>query len=416
MGEHKQQKKRFSFTELLIRFRNSLKPGPLDSSLLIIIFMLLIFGLIMVYSASSYEANKDFGDAMYYLKKQAQASVVGFILMLAVGKIAHMGWIKNEKINVLIAVIAIALMFLLFVPGIKHTVNGATRWIKIGPIQFQPVEIVKLATITAQAYYIWKNMDKLHYWKVFLLGLSYPIIGFVAAYGISRNLSSAIIVFLMGAIMIFVASIDYKKYVILLLGVVLFATVLVLMVSKIDLSAGNASFRFARIQAWLHPEEFRSGTGYQTLQALYAIGSGGVKGKGLGQSVQKMDFIPEAQNDMVFSIICEELGLVGAFVTLGLFILLLGRIYLIARETKDLFSYMIVIGVFSHIALQVILNIAVVTNSIPNTGISLPLISYGGTSALFLMIELGLVLAVNRENVFESQMARIKRRRREREE
>ena len=149
-----------------------------------------------------------------------------------------------------------------------------------------------------------------------------------------------------------------------------------------------------RILAWLNPEDYASGTGFQTLQALYAIGSGGIFGKGLGQSMQKLGFLPEAQNDMIFSIICEELGLFGGIAVILLFVLLIWRFMVIANNSSDLFGALLVVGVMGHIAIQVILNIAVVTNTIPNTGISLPFISYGGSSVMFLMVEIGLVLSV----------------------
>ena len=162
----------------------------------------------------------------------------------------------------------------------------------------------------------------------------------------------------------------------------------------VQMKDSELSFRGDRILAWLNPEEYASGTGFQTLQALYAIGSGGIFGKGLGQSMQKLGFLPEAQNDMIFSIICEELGLFGGIAVILLFILLIWRFMVIANNAPDLFGALLVVGVMGHIAIQVILNIAVVTNTIPNTGISLPFISYGGSSVMFLLIEIGLVLSV----------------------
>lgn len=173
------------------------------------------------------------------------------------------------------------------------------------------------------------------------------------------------------------------------------AALLVFVVVQLGDKIGG-KFRLARIQAWLNPESQAQDKGFQTLQALYAIGSGGIWGKGLGQSMQKLSFLPEAQNDMIFSIICEELGLFGAVAIILMFIMLLWRMMVIANNAPDLFGAMLVVGVMGHIAIQAILNIAVVTNSIPNTGISLPFISYGGSSALFLLAEIGLVLSVAR--------------------
>ena len=159
----------------------------------------------------------------------------------------------------------------------------------------------------------------------------------------------------------------------------------------------SSSFRIRRILVWLHPEDYASGDGYQTLQALYAIGSGGIFGRGLGNSIQKLGSVPEAQNDMIFSIICEELGLFGALLVLVLFGYLLYRLFFIAQNAPDLFGSLLVTGIFIHIALQVIFNIAVVLNLMPNTGVTLPFISYGGTSIMFLMIEMGLALGVARK-------------------
>ena len=192
--------------------------------------------------------------------------------------------------------------------------------------------------------------------------------------------------------MVFVASPDYKKFIIIgAAGVAAVALLIFLIVSS---GGGDGGFRSERILAWLDPEGHSQGKGFQTLQALYAIGSGGIFGKGLGQSMQKLSFLPEAQNDMIFSIICEELGLFGAIAVILMFIMLLWRMMVIANNAEDLFGAMLVVGVMGHIAIQAILNIAVVTNTIPNTGISLPFISYGGSSVMFLLIEIGLVLSV----------------------
>ena len=187
----------------------------------------------------------------------------------------------------------------------------------------------------------------------------------------------------------------YKKYVIIALIAIAAVAGLLYYISTLEMSS-DLHYRLKRVLAWRSPESFVDEEGYQTLQALYAIGSGGIWGKGLGQSMQKLGFIPEAQNDMIFSIICEELGLFGAFAIIIMFIMLLWRMMVIANNAPDLFGALLVVGVMGHIAIQVILNIAVVTNTIPNTGISLPFISYGGTSVVFLLVEIGLVLSVAR--------------------
>lgn len=231
--------------------------------------------------------------------------------------------------------------------------------------------------------------------KGFFIMMGAPLPIAACVYLITDNLSSAIIIMGIAVLMVFVASPDYKKFVIMGLSVVAAAALLVFVVVQLGDKIGG-KFRLARIQAWLNPESQAQDKGFQTLQALYAIGSGGIWGKGLGQSMQKLSFLPEAQNDMIFSIICEELGLFGAVAIILMFIMLLWRMMVIANNAPDLFGAMLVVGVMGHIAIQAILNIAVVTNSIPNTGISLPFISYGGSSALFLLAEIGLVLSVAR--------------------
>ena len=210
---------------------------------------------------------------------------------------------------------------------------------------------------------------------------------------ITENMSSAIIIFGIAFLMLFVSSPDYKRFAALVAAGAGAIGLAVLIIKKME-DSGKLGVRAARVLAWMDPEAYSSGKGFQTLQALYAIGSGGIFGKGLGQSMQKLGFLPEAQNDMIFSIICEELGLFGGIAIIILFLLLIWRFMIIANNAQDLFGALLVVGVLGHIAIQVILNIAVVTNTIPNTGISLPFISYGGTSVMFLLIEIGLVLSV----------------------
>ena len=212
---------------------------------------------------------------------------------------------------------------------------------------------------------------------------------------ITDNLSSAIIVVAIVFGMLFVACPDYGKFIAIAAAVALFAALIVWYIVN-SKNQNTMGFRGERVLAWLKPQEYAADKGYQTIQALYAIGSGGIFGKGLGQSMQKLGFIPEAQNDMIFSIICEELGLFGAISIMLMFVLLLWRFIMIANSSDDFYGAMLVVGVISHISVQVILNIAVVTNMIPNTGVTLPFISYGGSSVFFLLSEIGIVLSVAR--------------------
>lgn len=360
-----------------------------DYSLLFIVLFLLGFGLIMIYSASSYAAFEEFGDAVHYLKRQAVASVLGLIAMIVVANIPYHFW---ERFAVLGYLLSAVLIVLVLSPlGVES--HNARRWIGIPGTGFniQPAEVAKLCMILFLAVLICKMGNSIRTMKGFILMIlaPMPIAGMI--YIITKNLSSAIIIIGISMLMVFVASPDYKKFVVMGLFVCSVAALLVFLITSTDLIGG---FRSGRIQAWLDPESDAQGIGFQTLQALYAIGSGGIWGKGLGQSMQKLSFLPEAQNDMIFSIICEELGLFGAVAIILMFILLIWRMMIIANNAPDLFGAMLVVGVIGHIAIQAILNIAVVTNTIPNTGISLPFISYGGSSVIFLLIEIGLVLSV----------------------
>ena len=208
-----------------------------------------------------------------------------------------------------------------------------------------------------------------------------PVVGLVGA----SNLSTAIIILGIAAALIFVASPKYAQFLVMGAAAAGFLGIFLAL----------ESYRLERLAIWRHPEQYEKG--YQTLQGLYAIGSGGLFGRGLGNSVQKLGFLPEAQNDMIFSIICEELGLMGASLVIGLFLILIWRFFVIATSAKDLTGALIATGAMAHMMIQVILNIAVVTNSIPNTGITLPFISYGGTSVVFLLLEMGLVLSVSNQ-------------------
>ena len=362
----------------------------MDYSLLFIVLFLLGFGLIMVYSTSSYEANLDFGDSAYYLKKQLFATILGLIAMTVVANIPYHFW---EKFAVLGYIVS-AVLILLIIP-FGHEAGGAKRWIYIGPISLQPAEVAKLGMILFLASMICNMGKAIRTRKGFWMVIGMPLPVALMIWKITNNMSSAIIVMGIAVLMLFVSSPEYKRFILLgLAGVAGVAAIVFAIVQMAASQADSLNFRGARILAWLDPEAYASGKGFQTLQALYAIGSGGILGKGLGQSMQKLGFLPEAQNDMIFSIICEELGLFGGIAIIVMFLLLIWRFMIIANNAPDLFGALLVVGVLAHIAIQVILNIAVVTNTIPNTAITLTFISYGGSSVMFLLIEIGLVLSV----------------------
>ena len=349
-----------------------------DYNLLFIVIFLLCFGLVMLYSSSSYTSANRYNDSMHYLKLQIRNILLGMVAMAAMTAIDYRWW---KKLGVTAYVVSFLLCILVFVPKIGSSSHGSSRWISVGPIQFQPSEVAKIAVILFMAMIIDKIPKQFTRFssiiKMFIILA--PLIGIVAY----SNLSTAIIILGIAVILIFAASPRYGQFVIMAaLGAGFMAIFLAM-----------ESYRLERLAIWQNPEKYEKG--YQTLQGLYAIGSGGLFGKGLGKSIQKLGFVPEAQNDMIFSIICEELGYVGACVILFLFLILIWRFFVIATHAVDLFGALIAAGAMGHMMIQVILNIAVVTNTIPNTGITLPFISYGGTSAVFLLIEMGLVLSVS---------------------
>lgn len=359
-----------------------------DFNLVAVIILIMCFGLIMLYSTSSYMAQINEGDDMFYFKKQAMYSIGCLVLAIVE---SYFDYHILAKFPFVIYVAAAFLMVLVKTP-LGVTSHGARRWLKLG-VQFQPAEIAKIAVIITLSYLIVKMGKRVETLKATMVLLGMGGIQALFAYMFTDNLSTAMIIFGITVGLVFIAHPKTKPFVILAVVAVILVAILVYSLSHMDQSS---NFRLRRIQVWLHPEDYASGDGYQTLQALYAIGSGGFFGRGLGNSIQKLGSVPEAQNDMIFSIICEETGLIGACLLILVFALLIWRLMVIATHARDLCGALIAAGIMGHMAIQVILNIAVVTNTIPNTGITLPFVSYGGTSVLFLMGEMGLALSVSR--------------------
>lgn len=362
-----------------------------DYSLLIVVLFLIAFGLVMIYSTSSYSGLQAEGDSAFYFKKQIKATLIGLVFMGVATVINYRVWYKLAPVIYIGSIVSI----LMVLTPLGMTLNGARRWIGIGGFSIQPAEIMKLGLIISLAAFITysgKNMKKGLNTLVFILMV---LLSALLIYVITDNLSTAIILLGIGYVMLLISKPNIK-WILIITGVLIAVVVVAIIVffNIVDESS-EMGFRLKRILAWKNPEKYASGVGYQTIQALYAIGSGGFFGKGLGNSIQKLGFIPEAQNDMIFSVICEELGLFGAICLIILFVIMIWRFMVVANNSQDLFGSMIVVGVLAHISIQVILNIAVVTNTIPNTGITLPFISYGGTSVLFLMVEMGIVLNVS---------------------
>lgn len=364
-----------------------------DYSLLFTIIFLTVFGLVMIYSSSSYSAQIKYdGDAGYFMRRQAMIAVAGFFAMMVISKMDYHFFAKFALLGYGLSYVFL-LMVMLTPLGVE--VNGKKRWLALGPLQFQPTELVKIALILLLAVMITRMGRKVDNIKglLVLVAVTVPVAGLVAM----NNLSSGIIILGIAFVMAFVASKLKWPFALCIAGagvIYAFAGPIATVLEKIGLVQ---PYQLNRIHVWLQPEAYPQDGGYQVLQGLYAIGSGGLVGKGLGESIQKLGFIPEAQNDMVFSVICEELGLFGAISVILIFLFMIYRFMVIASNAPDLFGALLVVGVMGHIAIQVILNIAVVTNTIPNTGITLPFISYGGTSVGFLMMEMGMVLSVSNQ-------------------
>ena len=347
-----------------------------DRTLLITVILLVIIGLIILYSTSAYNGRVKFDDSFYYVKKQVFATSLGLALMYAMANIDYHVWQRFSLPAYLIAIL-LSIAVLLF--GDEY--NGSKRWLSFGPFSFQPSEFAKIAVILFLAKIIINKGNKMKKMKtlLFIMLTIFPIVGLVGA----SNLSTAIIILGIGVVLVFVASPLYAQFVWLGTAGIAFLAVFLAV----------ESYRLERLAIWRNPEKYEKG--YQTLQGLYAIGSGGLFGTGFGKSVQKLGFVPEAQNDMIFSIVCEELGLFGASFLILLFLILIWRFFVVATKAKDFYGALIATGAMAHMMIQVILNIAVVTNTIPNTGITLPFVSYGGTSVMFLLLEMGLVLSVS---------------------
>ena len=379
--------------------------GPVDMPFLMLVLMLTVIGVVMVFSASYatalYDAKTAHNDPTYYFVKQAGFAVGGILALYIVTKIDYQSF-RWMSVGVLAA--SYVLLLLVFTPlGFGKATVGAQRWLKLGPINFQPSEIAKIGVIL----YFSARLCKRNTEKPKKLdprsNLSGPIaflrrIGFaeLIPYGMilgsiavlmlmEPHLSGTLLILLGGAAVLFAAGIRLQWFGVGLGGV---AALLLLMM---------AGYQSDRIKIWLDPWADPRGDGFQTIQSLLSIGSGGLLGVGLGKSRQKFDFLPEPENDYIFAIVCEELGLVGACVILFLFALLILRGFWIAIHARDRFGALLVVGIMTQMAGQVFLNIGVVTNLLPPTGISLPFFSYGGTALLIQLAEMGMVLSVSRQ-------------------
>ena len=363
--------------------------GKLDITFLSFVLILLTIGLVMLFSASYAFSYEHYGNSYKFITRQALFAVVGVAVMIVISKIDYHVW---RKFAVVLYLAAIAM--LVFVKAMPPMLKGkdVKRWIVIGPINFQPSEIAKFAVILLFSSLIaanYKQMKSLKFVACLVLLLAVPC-GLVV---IEPHLSATVLIFAIGIVLLIVGGIQ-KRYII---GGVIVGTG----GGILAIATGIISYGSDRIKYWLDPWADAKYKGFQTIQSLLAIGSGGVLGRGIGQSRQKYLWLPEPHNDFIFAIVCEELGLIGALVIILFFCLLVWRGFTIAMRAQDKFGSLLAIGLTFQVGLQAMLNIWVVTNTIPNTGISLPFFSYGGTSLLILLAEMGIVLSVSRGAAME---------------
>ena len=353
-----------------------------DITVLLIVIILVLFGIMMIFSASYYNTmtSAKFGnDMFYFLKRQCVWAVIGTIGMFTAMMIPYTAW---QRVALLAYWVSNILLLMVRFVGIE--VNGQKRWLGIGPLQFQPSEFTKIAVIWFLSVYVIRHREELGNWKGFLKACA--VLGLPVFLITLSNFSSALLVGLTGVTILFLAAPNLKFFG-MLAGIAAPA-----MVAAVALPGFR--YRLGRIRIWTDPWSDPMGDGFQIIQSLYAVASGGMFGLGLGQSRQK-SFIPEPHNDIIFAIICEELGIIGAGLIILLFAVLIWRGIRIAIHAKELFGMYVAAGITALIAFQSIINISVVTNTMPNTGQPLPFISYGGTSLVFLMGMMGILLNIS---------------------
>lgn len=363
--------------------RCTLAAESVDYPFLILILLLLVMGLIMLYSASSAQSEYDTGyeSSTKYLIKQAVCAVIGLIAMYCFSRIPARLWYKAAW-----PLYGVSIALLLSVLVIGQEVNGAKRWINIAGIQFQPSEVAKFTMITLFARLTRNFGQDAKEFRFGVLGFGMALMGILVPLALEKHLSAIMLMGMVAVVMMFVAGTSPKWLLAGAAGAAVFVLVYITFMGY----AGD------RVTAWLHPEKDPGDTGYQILQSLYAIGSGGVFGLGFGKSRQKYLYLPFQYNDYIFAICCEELGLLGAAAIVTLFALTILRGYWIALHARDRFSTILASGLVTLIAVQTVLNLCVVTNLLPSTGIALPFFSYGGTALAVNLGEMGIVLQISR--------------------
>ncbi len=361
---------------------------PFDFWIFTTVLVLLSLGIIMVFSASAAYAYNYMQDTYYFLKQQLISAGLGLLVMFVTMQIDYK---KLGKWSSLLLVVSIILLILVRIPGIGSKINGAWRWFYIGPLHFQPSEIAKLAVIIFFSYSLSKRKDQLQYFFKGLVPYLLLIGVFAILLILEPHLSGTILIASVACIILFNAGARIRHFVALSLPA---AAALVAAVV-------TSEYRLARVTSFLDPWKDLQGDGWQVVQSLYAIGSGGLFGRGLGHSLQKFLYIPEPHNDFIFSILSEELGFIGVVAVLTLFLIFIWRGIKVSINAPDVFGSLMAVGITSLVGVQVLINVAVVTSSMPVTGMPLPFFSYGGTSLIFLMFGVGILLNISRYANYE---------------
>lgn len=361
--------------------------GKLDITFLSFVLILLTIGLVMLFSASYAYSLEYYNSSYKFIIRQAIFAALGVAAMFFTSNINYHFWRKASWIVYAITIFMLVVLLIL-PPMVSGT--GVKRWIAIGGFSFQPSEIAKFSITILLSTLIAANQKLMNKWKfiAFLFGI---LIFTCLLVVLEPHISATLLIAAIGVVLIFIGGLNRK---VVIVGLIVAAVAVVLVITT--QSTGFVSYGSDRIKYWLDPWADATGEGFQTIQSLLAIGSGGILGRGIGQSRQKHLWVPEPHNDFIFSIVCEELGLIGAVVIIILFALLMWRGFTIAMRSADKFGSLLAIGLTFQVGLQAMLNIWVVTNTIPNTGISLPFFSYGGTSLMILLAEMGIVLSVSR--------------------
>lgn len=369
-----------------------IQEGKLDITFLSLVLILLTIGLVMLFSASYAYSYENYGNSYKFIVKQSLFAVAGIVALFVTSRINYHVWQRLSWI--IYAATALTLVMLLILPPMVSGMS-VKRWFAIGSFSFQPSEIAKFAIVILFSTLITANQKLMSNWK-FILFL-FGVLGVTCLLVVLEpHLSATLLIAAIGVVLIYIGGLDRK---IVIAGIILAVGGVVLVI--VTQSTGFISYGADRIKYWLDPWSDPTGEGFQTIQSLLAIGSGGILGRGIGQSRQKYLWVPEPHNDFIFSIVCEELGLIGAVIIIVIFALLVWRGFAIAMRAADKFGSMLAIGLTFQVGLQAMLNIWVVTNTMPNTGISLPFFSYGGTSLLILLAEMGIVLSVSRGSNIE---------------